>query len=160
MPLFKISGFYHPGMSLGMCDLKVGCRYLTNGGYFIRTITAINGEEVEYVDQCGSSSCKRTTFVKRCSSIISDAEAAQLEAQEVERVEKAPAIDHVATNKLLGIVIHVQNQLDGWFKGLEQSAELYAPVLTPSQIAVHQDLQEEYAAFAKRLQHYQYALAR
>ena len=142
-----------------MRDLKVGCRYLTNGGYFIRTITEINGDEVSYVDQCGSGNCKRTTFVKRCSCILSDAEAAEIEAQETERVEKAPQIDHAATNQLLGIVIHVQTQLDAWFKTLDRSAELYAPSLTPSQIAVHQDLQEEYESFAKRLQHYQYALA-
>jgi hypothetical protein len=148
LPLFGKRRFYHAGMSLGLRDLKVGCRYMTNGGYFIRTITAINSNHVDYMDQSGPGCCTRHTFIKRCTHIVTESE---LNVPSLPP-RQAPLVDRAITNKVLESVITLQNQLDTWFKMLDQAMEHYEPVLTPAQIAAHQELSEHAAAFARRLQ--------
>lgn len=47
---------------------------MTNGGHFIRTVTAINDGHVDYMDQIGPGRCTRETFIKRCTHLVTDSE--------------------------------------------------------------------------------------
>jgi len=130
-----------------MRELKVGCRYMTAGGYFIRTITAIRGDYVDYMDQSGTGCCTRRTFIKRCLHVVIDSDPPASAM-----VEAGPKIDRAITNKVLEHVITLQNQLDTWFKVLDQAMEYYDPVLTPAQRDAHESLSKEAANLAKHLQ--------
>ena len=43
-------------------QLRVGGRYRAGGGFFIRTIVALEGDVVCYVDQAGAGRCSTVEF--------------------------------------------------------------------------------------------------
>lgn len=116
-------------MNWGIRDLRVGARYMTCGGFFIREITAMEGEDVCYVDQHGPSRCKKTTFVKKCYRLATDEDVAVQSTSLLSDMK----INHEATNKLLESYVRLQNQLDAWTKSLVGVSEYLGADLTSSQ---------------------------
>jgi hypothetical protein len=145
-------------MGLGYSELRVGGRYMTCGGDFIRTITALSKERVEYVDQSGPGSCKKTTFLKRCFRVATDEDLEN--ASSPSELTALKIKDRRVTNQLVGIVLHVQNQLDVWIKTLEQSVQHYDAALLPIQKAALKAIVKDCADLETRLERHRDDLAK
>jgi hypothetical protein len=60
-------------------NLEVGKSYRHRGGFFIRTIDSIDGEQVRWHDHAGARSCSKTTFRKVCIAPATQADIKQYE---------------------------------------------------------------------------------
>jgi len=144
-------------MSFG--KLQVGRRYRTNGGYLIRTITALEDDVVHYVDQCGPGRCKKTTFAKRCYEAVEDDPAIASESHAMEP-QPLEAIDLQATKELLEIFNGATTNVAHWILTMERSALQHEAVLTTGQAHCLEQIIDEFGFFSEKLRLLQPGLAR
>lgn len=111
--------------------LVVGGKYVSQSGRMVRVIERIDGNDVYWRDDYGPGICRRSTFHKWVGKIYDKNE--HKDSALPIPPPLPPKMDRRATDEVLEIILHIQNQMRMWRITLEQALQHRQDILLSTQ---------------------------